>query len=131
MEITYATQGPADIDRINPTLTAQIFENTNNLFIFNQIVPNHTEFFARMFGTVSTEKKTYVTDKDHKQDKGSVREVEEFLVHSNILRNLKVGQCVFLQREPKRIDLLNVRYWKPPMALVDNTNNITEAQTIF
>jgi hypothetical protein len=58
MEITYATQGPSDIDRISPTLTAQIFENTNNLFIFNQIIPAHTEFFAKMFGTTKCEENT-------------------------------------------------------------------------
>jgi Cdc6-like AAA superfamily ATPase len=131
MEITYATQGPADIDRISPTLTAQIFENTNNLFIFNQIVPAHTEFFARMFGTINTEKRTHVIDEDQKQDRGSVREVEEFLVHSNILRNLKVGQCVFLQRGPKRIDLLNVRHWKPEISKPKNKLINDQAQTIF
>ncbi|MEE2670295.1 MAG: TraM recognition domain-containing protein [Bdellovibrionota bacterium] len=113
IEITYATQGPSDIDRVSPTLTAQIFENTNNLFVFNQVVPIHTEFFARMFGTVNSEKKTHVIEKDQKQSMGTVREVEEFIVHSNILRNLRVGQCVLLQREPKRIDLLNIRLWKP------------------
>lgn len=112
MEITYATQGPSDIDRISPTLTAQIFENTNNMFIFNQVVPNHTEFFAKMFGTTKTEKKTHVIDNDQRQSMGSVREVEEFLVHGNTLRNLRVGQCVLLQRIPKRVDLLNIRNWK-------------------
>jgi hypothetical protein len=131
MEITYATQGPADIDRIDPTLTAQIFENTNNLFIFNQMVPAHTEFFARMFGTINTEKKTHVIDNDQKQERGSVREVEEFLVHGNILRNLKVGQCVLLQRVPKRIDLLNIRFWTPPKDLSLQTKDHSEAQTIF
>ena len=131
MEITYATQGPSDIDRISPTLTAQIFENTNNLFIFNQIVPVHTEFFARMFGTINSEKKTHVIDNDQKQSMGTVREVEEFLVHSNILRNLRVGQCVFLQREPKRIDLLNVRYWRAPKNIYQSQVAGNEASSIF
>ena len=62
MEITYATQGPSDLDRISPILTAQIFENTNNLFVFNQIVPAHTEFFAKTFGTMRGEKKTHVME---------------------------------------------------------------------
>lgn len=130
MEITYATQGPSDIDRISPTLTAQIFENTNNLFIFNQMIPTHTEFFARMFGTTTGEKKTHIIEDNKTQDSGSVREVEEFLVHSNVFRNLRVGQCVFLQRNPKRIDLLNVRYWKPPKTLEVKALK-EEAQTIF
>ncbi|MBI2521206.1 MAG: DUF87 domain-containing protein [Bdellovibrio sp.] len=117
MEITYATQGPSDIDRISPILTAQIFENTNNLFVFNQIVPAHTEFFARTFGTVTSDKKTHVMEDNRKGDAGSVREAEEFMVHGNILRSLRVGQCVLLQRTPKRIDLLNIRNWEGHMTL--------------
>jgi len=131
MEITYATQGPSDIDRISPTLTAQIFENTNNLFIFNQMIPAHTEFFARMFGTLTGEKKTRVMENNQTQDSGSVREVEEFLVHSNIFRNLKVGQCVFMQRNPKRVDLINVRFWQPPTQSLKLKVTDEQAQTIF
>lgn len=113
IEITYATQGPSDIDRINPSLTAQIFENTNNLIVFNQIVPAHTEFFARTFGTTTGSKKTRVIEDNQETALGTVREVEEFLVHGNILRNLKVGQCILFQRIPKRIDLVNVRFFDP------------------
>lgn len=131
IEITYATQGPSDIDRVSPTLTAQIFENTNNLFVFNQVVPAHTELFARMFGTVNSEKKTHVIEKDQKQSMGTVREVEEFVVHSNILRNLRVGQCVLLQREPKRIDLLNIRLWKPCTLFYKPELKVEEAESIF
>lgn len=131
IEITYATQGPSDIDKISPTLTAQIFENTNNLFIFNQVVPAHTEFFARMFGTANSEKKTHVIEKNQKQDMGTVRDVEEFIVHGNILRNLRVGQCVLLQREPKRIDLLNIRLWKPSKFLYRPEIVAEEAESIF
>jgi hypothetical protein len=111
MEIVYATQGPSDIDRISPVLTAQIFENTNNLFIFNQIVPDHTEFFSRIIGTYKSEKRTRVIQDNEEQAMGSVRDTEEFIVHSNILRNLKVGQCILFQRIPKRVDLLNLRHW--------------------
>lgn len=132
IEITYATQGPSDIDRISPTLTAQIFENTNNLFVFNQIVPAHTEFFARTFGTITTDKKTHVIEDNQKKSMGTVREVEEFMVHSNILRNLRVGQCVLFQRIPKRVDLLNIRYWQESdIALADNQNQIEQAQVVF
>ena len=131
MEITYATQGPSDIDRISPTLTAQIFENTNNLFIFNQMIPAHTEFFAKMFGTAKGEKKTHVLENNQVQDMGTIREVEEFLVHGNIFRNLRVGQCVFLQREPKRIDLLNIRFWQPPKAMPVSKKVTKQAQTVF
>jgi type IV secretory pathway TraG/TraD family ATPase VirD4 len=130
IEISYATQGPSDIDRISPTLTAQIFENTNNLFVFNQIVPAHTEFFARTFGTVQKEKKTHVIEDNQRQSMGTVREVEEFLVHGNILRNLRVGQCVLFQRIPKKVDLINVRFFQVENRRV-NTSTPKQASAVF
>jgi conjugal transfer pilus assembly protein TraD len=132
IEITYATQGPSDIDRISPVLTAQIFENTNNLFIFNQIVPAHTEFFARTFGTVTSEKKTHVMENDQRGNMGTIREVEEFVVHGNVLRNLKVGQCVLFQRIPKRVDLINIRYWQESLLDPTQPNHIAQqADTVL
>src|SRR5690606_22654851 len=110
--ITYATQGPADFEKISPNLSNQIFENTNNIFLFNQIVPAHTEYFSKMFGTIKSSKNTYVTLNDITQSTGTTRDTEEFSVHGNIIRNLKVGQCVFYQRAPKKLLLVNVKYDK-------------------
>jgi len=125
MEITYATQCTSDIDRLGENLTSQIFENTNNLFIFNQMVPKHTEFFAKTCGTIQTLKKTFATEEGIRSDNGSEREVEEFLVHANILRNLRVGQCVFLQRVPKRLELLNVRFGYKNTMPIRNSLRVT------
>ncbi len=112
MEITYATQCPSDIDRIDENLTTQIFENTNNLFVFNQMIPKHTEFFSKTCGTTFTIKKTYATEDGYRSERGTERETEEFIAHANIFRSLRVGQCVFLQRTPKRVELINVRFEK-------------------
>lgn len=112
IEITYATQCPSDLDRISKEMTLQVFENTNNYFIFNQVVPAHTEFFSKLAGTHTTVKKTFATEDGKRSERGSEREVEEFIVHANIFRNLRVGQCVFIQRTPKRVDLVNIKLIK-------------------
>ena len=39
----------------------------------------------------------------------SVREANELLVHPDIIKNLRVGQCVLLRHNPTRLDLLNLR----------------------
>jgi conjugal transfer pilus assembly protein TraD len=111
MELTYATQTPSDIDRISPVLREQILENTNSFYIFNQTLPSHTELFSRMIGTYTSEKKTHALEDDELTSLGSVREVEEFRVHGNIFRGLNVGQCVFFQRNPRRVDLLNMKHF--------------------
>lgn len=110
MEITYATQGPSDFEKISPSLSNQIFENTNNIFLFNQIVPLHTEYFSRMFGTIRSRKSTHVTHHDLIQSAGTTRDTEEFIVHGNVIKNLKIGQCIFFQRSPKKISLLNIKF---------------------
>ena len=43
----------------------------------------------------------------------SSREVEELIVHSNILKNLNIGQCVLLRHFPTNIDLINMKYIDP------------------
>jgi len=65
-----------------------------------------------MFGTIKSSKNTYVTLNDITQSTGTTRDTEEFSVHGNIIRNLKVGQCVFYQRAPKKLLLVNVKYDK-------------------
>lgn len=125
IEITFATQCPSDLDRISKEMTLQVFENTNNYFIFNQVVPTHTEFFAKLAGTHTTVKKTYATEDGRRGERGTEREVEGFIVHANIFRNLRVGQCVFIQRTPKRVDLVNVKLIKQEFSPI---NKITEAK---
>ncbi|GAB4023847.1 MAG: hypothetical protein Fur0010_27090 [Bdellovibrio sp.] len=123
IELTYATQCPSDLDRVSPDFKRQVFENTNNLFIFNQIVPDHTEFFARTAGTTRALKKTFAIENNQRSQSGSEREVEEFIVHANIFRELRVGQCIYIQRTPKRVDLVNIKHKSKqpePQALTSN-----------
>lgn len=109
IEIYYATQCPSDIDRISVNLKNRVIENTNNFFVFNQVVPEHTEFFSNLAGTATTRKQTYVVEHGLRSGRSSEREVETLTVHPNIIRNLRVGQCIYIQRKPtKRIDFINV-----------------------
>ena len=40
---------------------------------------------------------------------GTVREANELLVHPDIIKNLRVGQCVLLRHNPTKLDLINLR----------------------
>ena len=131
IQLTYATQCPSDLDRVSPEFTRQVFENTHNFFIFNQLVPAHTEFFANLAGTTTTLKKTYAMEDDKRSSFGTEREVEEFIAHANIFRGLKVGQCIFIQRMPKRVDLINVRPRLEFKKCIEPLINNTTTQSIF
>ena len=109
IEITYATQCPADLQTVSGPLCDQVFENTENLFVFKQKVPNNVDYITQMIGTVTDEKKTYHTDEDKRTGVGSIREVDRLELHPSILRNLPIGKCVYLNKKDRYIDILNVR----------------------
>lgn len=109
MELTVAVQTASDIDRVNPDLTKQVIENAGNMFILKQRLDESASLFADSIGTIMSKKETHVLENGEVQAKGSVREVNELIVHPDIIKNLGIGQCVLLRQGPSRINLLNIR----------------------
>lgn len=116
MELTFAFQSPSDIAKHDPELCTQVLENTSNWFLFKQRIKDGAELFAESIGTMETKKQTMRVQDGEEQAQGSQRTVEELIVHSNILKNLSKGQCIFLRHYPTKIDLLNVKYIDPKIA---------------
>ena len=44
---------------------------------------------------------------------GSQREVEELIVHHNIIKNLQIGQSILLRQAPTKVDLLQIKFIDP------------------
>ncbi len=109
IQLFLAVQGVADIDRVDPNLTSQIIENSANLFILKQRVDSGASLLANAIGTTKSKKQTYKTERGHRQEAGSEREVNEHICHPDIIKNLRVGQCVLLRHNPTMIDLINIR----------------------
>jgi conjugal transfer pilus assembly protein TraD len=109
MELTLAVQTSADIDRVNPDLTKQVIENAGNLFILKQRLSDSAQYFAESIGTILSKKQTYRIEDGQQQSMGSEREVHELIVHSDIIKNLGIGQCILLRQGPTKVNLINVR----------------------
>ena len=109
MELTLAVQTSADIDRVNPELTKQVIENAGNLFILKQRLSDSAQYFAESIGTILSKKQTYRIEDGQQQSAGSEREVHELIVHSDIIKNLGIGQCILLRQGPTKVNLINVR----------------------
>ena len=109
IEITMAVQTASDIDRIDPSLTKQILENSANIFVLKQRLDESASLFSSAMGTILSKKETYVTEDGEKLSKGSVREVNELIVHPDLIKNLRIGQCVLLRQGPTRVNLINIR----------------------
>lgn len=109
IQLFMAVQSASDIDKIDPNLTLQILENASNLFILKQRMEYGATLFANSIGTKLTKKYTKQTDQGEANGMGTVREANELLVHPDIIKNLRVGQCVLLRHNPTKLDLINLR----------------------
>lgn len=109
IELTIAVQTASDIDRVNPELTKQVVENAGNLFVLKQRLDASASFFADAIGTILSKKETIVIEEGRLQNRGSIREVNELLVHPDIIKNLRIGQCILLRQGPTQINLINIR----------------------
>ncbi len=110
VEITSAFQTSSDINKISPELCQQVFENSLNWYVMKQRMQDAAELISTSIGTIESIKKTVRVEDDQEQSMGSQRNVEELLVHPNIIKNLDVGQCILFRQQPTRIDLMNVKY---------------------
>ncbi|WP_424527540.1 TraM recognition domain-containing protein [Spiroplasma endosymbiont of Glossina fuscipes fuscipes] len=83
-----------DLKTNNMNLTDTIFGNVSTIVCHNIKDPNTAEYVSSVFGTQETEKLTRQLDfKNNTADMGSVRAVDEFIVHPNDLKTLKTGEC--------------------------------------
>jgi hypothetical protein len=127
IQLYMAVQSASDIDRVDPKLTEQIIENASNLFVLKQRLDQSASLFSNAIGTIITKKYTHTMEDGERQSKGTEREVNENLVHPDIIKNLRVGQCILLQHSPTKIDLLNIRNRKIEIQDEVNPKNNTSA----
>jgi len=91
-------------------LARVVRENTAGKIIFRQ--QEEASFWAETFGTKSAMKRTEQVETgplltERVSEMGTLREVDEFILHPNLLRTLKVGQAVwkFREKEPQVVNL--------------------------
>ena len=113
MELTFAFQSPADIDKVSPQLCRQILENASNWFVLKQRMESGADVFSQAIGTVPGKKETVRMQDGQEQAQGSQREVHELIAHHNLVKNLNRGQAILLQHSPSKVDLVNIKYICP------------------
>ena len=110
MELTFAFQSPADIDKVSPDLCLQIMENAANWFVLKQRMKAGAEVFTGSIGTIIGQKDTVRIEQGERMEMGSRREVHEMIVHPDVIKNLRRGQAILLQHDPTRVDLINIKH---------------------
>ncbi len=111
IQIYTAVQSMQDFDALagGKPFMKQLFECYSNFIFLRQSGPESAEMVSSLFGTYISKKETNVIEDGDKTGKGSMREVNEFRVHPDIVKELNVGQALFLSLGPRKFHLLNLR----------------------
>lgn len=116
-----STQSFADFKGDGWDITQQVIQNTNTKIILRQNDAESAEYAARLGGTCTTVKRTRQVEKNMlaftNTGLGSEREVEQFLIHPNIIRSLKTGKAVFIREG--WADIVNLRRAQAPISRHD------------
>ena len=116
--IHLAHQTLSDLKKVSPTFEGQIMGNINNRFIFRLDVPEDAERLSKFFGTKTTIKYTSQTDGGSATGRGSSREVQEFQIHPDVVKNLTTGECIVSIKTSKVLTTV-----KLPMVSVNSIPN--------
>ncbi len=104
MSVVVAHQEICDLQRISPEFAGRLMGNTSTLYAFLQKRPESAEIISGMAGTRTAWKATVQSEKlfgiDIPTGNKSLREVEEFVIHPNLVKSLRVGKCVCVKKYP-------------------------------
>ena len=124
--IVVAHQEISDLRRISPEFSTRLMGNTATTVSFLQKIPESAELLAGIAGTQQTEKTTERVTRGlfgrSETGDASLRVSEEFLIHPNEFKRLRVGEAIVVRKYPfSEVSKLRV---KPPNSLkvlVENT----------
>lgn len=108
--IHIAHQTLSDLNRISADFLGQVMGNCAVRFIFRQDYPDDAETWSRFLGTVETTKRTYQTENGVSTGRSSNRDVREFRVSPDEIKNLRVGECVFSEKVGRQIRKLRLPF---------------------
>jgi conjugal transfer pilus assembly protein TraD len=119
MSVVVAHQEICDLQRNSPEFAGRLMGNTSTLYAFLQKRSESAEIISGIAGTRKTKEQTmqmkglgFLSQPTGMQ---SVKEVEEFVIHPNLIKSLRVGKCVCVKKYPEaRAYLVDVSPLKQP-----------------
>lgn len=108
-----ATQSLSDLDfSVNEAFKEQIIENCNNYIVMRQNSSINSEHWANILGTRNTLEVTYQLAQQNSVTSetgfGSARRVREYLYHPDDIKNLKIGQAIYMSKDNNFHSRVNV-----------------------
>ncbi len=114
LAILIAHQSLGDLEKTGSHFSKQVLENCNIKIVMRQDDPTSIETYSRISGTVKSLKDTYQTDEGilgkDLTGLGTMREVDEFRIKPNTIRELARGEAAVIIKQPFITDLLQLDY---------------------
>ncbi|MBC7540149.1 MAG: TraM recognition domain-containing protein [Bacteriovorax sp.] len=104
-----AMQTPADAEKIGPQFKDHLLELCSNWFILKQGNNDYASAISESIGTFKTVKRSAMTVDNIESERGSVRDVREYLCPPQVIKDLEIGQCIMLTKSPSSLHFLKLR----------------------
>lgn len=111
-----ATQGVSDVSILNDKLLGRIIDNCNNYVIMRVNDDASAEKMASIIGTKKEVSTTYQTSDRSFGTKGTIKEIDQFKVHPNYIKELPINMGYFYSKRKTR---MNVKPFKTEFVKVD------------
>lgn len=113
--MVFSHQALGDLDKVSPAFRNVVTTNTNIKIVMRNNDPETAEFFASSFGTKTSSKETERVSRGllgrSKTGELSVRAVEEFLYHPNIIKaELATGEAIVSLPHFEGVETHRVRF---------------------
>jgi GTP cyclohydrolase II len=102
-------QTPADAEKIGPQFKDHLLELCSNWFILKQGNNDYASAISESIGTFETIKRSAMTIDNIESERGSVRDVRQFLCPPQVIKDLGIGQCIMLTKSPSTLHFLMLR----------------------
>lgn len=100
-----ATQGISDINMIDENLVGRIIDNCNNYVIMRVNNDETAEKMAAIIGTKKEVSTTYQTSNAGFGEKGTIKEIDQFKVHPNSIKELPKNKGYFYSKRNPRVEI--------------------------
>lgn len=110
--ITIAHQSLADLDMIKSGFSKQVIDNTYTKIVLPIQDPYTVETIANMIGTYKDFEHTqevYYDSFGYGGERGSVKLVDEYIIHPNDIRQLRTGEAVY--KSGRRAGIIQIPYF--------------------
>jgi len=112
--VVFSHQAIGDLNKVSPAFTNVVLTNTNIKCVMRTSDPDTADHFARSFGTEKSEKTTERRKESifgaTKTGDGSVREVDQYVIHPNEIRSQGTGRGIVTVPHPRGVKIIRTAF---------------------